>query len=56
MCPHCGSNSWQNNWGLGNARCADCGREFNVTFTPDLPIPVGTPVEEPLPQPTDDPA
>ena len=30
MCPYCGNTTWSNSWGVGNAKCCACNREFNV--------------------------
>ena len=44
ICPYCGHNAWHNSWGAGNASCAKCQKEFNLTFVNGLPT--GTPVED----------
>ncbi len=54
MCPYCGCRQWFNSWGAGNAECADCGKEYIVTFSdkPDLEGKhiIGKPTEDSVEQ------
>jgi hypothetical protein len=30
VCPNCGWNEFYNSWGMGNAQCVACGKEFDA--------------------------
>lgn len=32
ICPYCGSSTFENAWGPGNARCSDCKMYFRLAF------------------------